>query len=225
MAKETDPGRIPGPVVIDNCCQVILDYSLPNGKLAHNILHARVQPSFAATTGIANPIMNAMVAAWSAAGGLGSQCAASTTFQAVSLRDVRVANMPLVTSTVASVVGTDPGIALASQIALVITLRTANAGRAFRGRVYIPGWGVVAQGGGTMASAAAGTAAHAWIVAVQSALNAQSMVLAIGQPARQQYTSPVTGRTIPARVSGVADVTQIILRDNTFDTQRRRSQL
>jgi hypothetical protein len=198
-------------------------YTLPNGKLARNNTHARVQPAFQATTGVANPLMNALVTAWNAVGGLGSQCPATTTLTRVELRDLREANLPLVESTVTAVPGTDTGIALASQLAFVITLRTAKSGRAFRGRVYIPGFAVVAQAAGTMATQACADACHAFVVALQAAENAQLMTMGVAQPQRDAYNSPVTGAPIPARDATIQDVTGIVIRDLFFDTQRRRS--
>jgi hypothetical protein len=143
--------------------------------------------------------------------------------EVVQLRDLRTANMPFVASTGGATVGTGVATALPPGVALVISERTAQAGRGFRGRIYLPGLDSSAVTAATgAASAAANTAAVNFITAVQTALTGQGITLAIANPARQAYTGR-TLRAIPARAAGMITVTSIVARLTALTSQRRRS--
>jgi hypothetical protein len=216
-----DPGRIPGSVVIPNTIQVRLIWSLPNGKTVYNVLHGTVAGGFSATSTVAENIFSAIKAAagWTA---LKANINSGVSLAGVDLRDMRSANQPLVASTSAASAGTGAGTALPPGDALVVTLRTANAGRGFRGRVYLPGFDSSAMAAGGVAAAGTVTNATSFVTAVQTALTGQSITMAIAQPARQQYTGS-TGALHPARAAGAAVVTSIVTRNNIFDHQRRRA--
>jgi len=216
-----DPGRIAGAVVIPNCIQVRLIWTLPNGKTAYNVLHATVAGGFSATSAVAESVFTAIKAAagwtsWKANVNSGVSLAG------VDLRDMRSANQPLVASTSAASAGTGAGTALPPGDALCVTLRTANAGRAFRGRVYLPGLDSSALAAGGVAAAGTVTNSSAFVTAVQTALSGQSMTMAIAQPARAAYTGS-TGAAHAARAAAMATVTSITTRNNIIDHQRRRA--
>lgn len=218
-----DPGRIPGPQIIPNTVEVVLNWELPNGKVVHNVLHGRVAGGFSATAGVAEAIRAAITSGgdWT---GYAAQLNDGVSLLGVSLRDLRAANMPLVDSTGVAAAGTATGDALPSEVALVVTLRTAFAGRGFRGRVYLPGFDTASLDPDGTATAGAISAARTFVQHVQSALTASGITLGIAQPARQAYTSPRTGAAIPARSATIVDVTNIVTRNDVFDSQRRRSQ-
>jgi hypothetical protein len=218
-----DPGRIPGPQIIPNTVEVVLNWELPNGKVVHNVLHGRVAGGFSATAGVAEAIRAAITsgADWT---GYAAQLNDGVSLLGVSLRDLRAANMPLVDSTGVAAAGTATGDALPPEVALVVTLRTAFAGRGFRGRVYLPGFDTASLDADGTATAGAISAARTFVQHVQTALTASGITLGIAQPARQAYTSPRTGAAIPARSATIVDVTNIVTRNDVFDSQRRRSQ-
>lgn len=218
-----DPGRIPGPQIIPNTVEVVLNWELPNGKVVHNVLHGRVAGGFSATAGVAEAIRAAITSGgdWT---GYAAQLNDGVSLLGVSLRDLRAANMPLVDSTGVAAAGTATGDALPPEVALVVTLRTAFAGRGFRGRVYLPGFDTASLDPDGTATAGAISAARTFVQHVQSALTASGITLGIAQPARQAYTSPRTGAAIPARSATIVDVTNIVTRNDVFDSQRRRSQ-
>lgn len=216
-----DAGRIAGAVIIPNCIQVRLLWSLPNARTAVNVLHASVAGGFSPTSTIAEAIFTAIKAAagwtsWKARVNTGISLAG------VDLRDMRSYNQPLVASTSAASAGTGAGTALPPGDALVVTLRTANAGRGYRGRVFLPGLDSSALAAGGVAAAGTVTDSAAFVTAVQAALTGQSMTMAIAQPARAQYEG-TTGAVHPARAAGVAPVTSIVTRNNIIDHQRRRA--
>lgn len=218
-----DPGRIPGSVVIPATVQVVLNWTLPSGKTVHNVLHALVGSGFAADAATAQAIYAAIIAsagwtAWKA------RINSGVSFAGVSLRDLRAAFLPLAESTGAATPGTGAGTALPPGNALVVTLRTANAGRGFRGRVYLPGLDTGALAAGGVAAAGTMTDAAGFVSAVSAALTASGGTLAIAQPARAAYTG--SGNTPhSARSAAAQTVTSIVVRDNTIDSQRRRAQV
>lgn len=218
-----DPGRIPGPVIIPNAIEVDLLWTLASGKTGiKNVLHGQVAGGFTPTATIAQAIYAAIVgsAQWTA---YAPYLHTTASFVGVQLRDLRTANNPFVASTGAATAGTGAGSALPPGVSIPITLRTASAGRGFRGRLYLPGLDSATLVAGTGAIlAAAVTAAVNFVTEVQTALTAQSITLSIAQPARQAYTGR-KGRAIPARGANIANVTSIVNRLATFTSQRRRS--
>lgn len=216
-----DAGRIAGPIVIPNAVQVRLIWSLANGKTVFNVLHGSVPGGFAATSTVAEAIFAAIKAsaAWTA---LKANLSSGVSLTGVDLRDLRSANQPLAASTGAASPGTGAGTALPPGDALCVTLRTAGAGRGFRGRVYLPGFDSTAMAAGGVAAAGTVTNATSFVTAVQTALSGQSITMAIAQPARQAYTGS-TGAAHSARGAAVQPVTSIVTRNNIFDHQRRRA--
>lgn len=217
-----DPGRIAGPVVIPNAIEVDLLWNLASGKQVRNVLHGQVAAGFTATAAVAQAVYAAVIASasWTA---YKPFINANASLAAVQLRDLRTANMPFVASTGAATPGTGVATALPPGVSLVISERTASAGRGFRGRIYLPGLdsSVVTAATGA-ASAAANTAAVNFITAVQTALTASSITLSIANPARQAYTGR-KGRAILARPAGIINVTSIVARLTALTSQRRRS--
>lgn len=217
-----DPGRIAGPIIIPNAIEVDLVWNLASGKQVKNVLHGQVAGGFAATAAVAQAVYAAIIAsaAWTAYKPFVNL---NGSFAAVNLRDLRTPNMPVVTSTGGATAGTGAASALPPGVALVISQRTAQAGRGFRGRCYLPALDSVCLTAATgAASAAANTAAANFITAVSTALTASAITLSIAQPARQAYTGR-KGRAIGARAAGIVNVTSIVARLTALTSQRRRS--
>lgn len=216
----SDPGAIGGPKIIPNCAQISLVWTLPDTKLAHQVFTGRYPGTFNGTQAQANSIMTAFSSggAWST---LAAFFSTDTFLSAVTIRDLNTANQPLIQSNVASAAGTSASPALPNETAVNVTLRTALAGRANRGRSYVPGWATNALGAGNVVAAAAVTALNAWAQTWPNALAAGSYTLVIGQPARAAYTGS-SGTQHPARAAGSVQVTSLVVRDNHWDSQRRR---
>jgi len=104
----------------------------------------------------------------------------------------------------------------------VVSLRTAQSGRAFRGRVYLGGWAINAADDNGFAIDAAVVGATAFMQDVQAALSAKNFELAIGHRGHDTYVSPATGLDVPAEAAGSVPVTAIAVLDQRFDSQRRR---
>lgn len=222
MSKVPDLGRILGPIVISNAIEVDLVWNLANGRQVKNVLHGQVAGGFAATAAIAEAVRAAIVASaqWTA---WKPFINASCSFQGVNLRDLRLAQYPLVNSTGGATAGTGVGTTLQPGASIVVTERTAFAGRSNRGRVYLTGLDSAALTAATgAATAAANTAALNFMTAVQTALGTSGITLAIANPARAAYTGK-HNRPIPARPAGIVPVTGFATRLTTLASQRRRA--
>lgn len=220
--KRFDAGRIKGPVIIANCIEVDLLWNLASTKQVKNVLHGQVASGFTATAAIAQAVYAAIIASASwTAWALDLHTTAS--FAGVQLRDLRTANMPFVLSTGGATAGTGAASALPPGASLVVTLRTASAGRGFRGRVYLPGLDSVVLTAATgAATPTANTNAVNFITAVQTAMATSGITLSLAQPARNAYTG-IGGRAILARPAAVVNVTTILARLTALTSQRRRS--
>jgi hypothetical protein len=216
----SDPGMIGGPIVIPNCVQVVLNWTLADGKVGHNVMYGRAAGVPAPTPAQADLIFDALStgAQWTA---LAAVLSTSTSFTGLTLRSVHTANNPLVASTHAAKAGADATQALPNEMAACLTLRTAATGPSNRGRMYIPGFSVATVTAANVLSAAAVTALTNWAGTIIGAFAAGSLTLVIGQPARQAYTGS-TGTLHPARTANSVTVSSVILRNNTWDSQRRR---
>lgn len=217
-----DPGRIGGPVIVPNCVACKIIWTLPDTRVAVNVLHGIVAGGFAPTVALANAIQAALTtgAEWTA---LRPFLHTATFLTAVELLDIRAPNLAPVRSTNAAVAGTGAGVPMAPQTALVVTLRTALAGIANRGRAYVPGFSSAAQQANQTASAAAVAALQAWSNNIWfAALTASGLALCLAHPARAAYVG-ATGTQHVARAAGTVPVTSAIVRNGIWDTQRRRA--
>lgn len=222
MSKVPDLGRVLGPIVIPNAIEVDLVWNLANGRQVKNVLHGQVAGGFNVTAAIAEAVRASIVgsASWTA---WKAFINAACSFQGVNMRDLTVAQKPLVNSTGGSTAGTGVGTALQPGASIVVTERTANAGRSNRGRVYLTGLDSSALTAATgAATAGANTAALNFMTAVQTALTASGITLAIANPARLAYTGK-HNRPIPARAAGIVPVTSFATRLTTLASQRRRA--
>lgn len=218
-----DLGAIGGHVHVPQCAQIGIQWFLPDGKIGHNILYGRYSGPFGGSQAQANSIMTSLTTgtAWTT---LATFLHTNTALAAVTIRDVNPedGSGQLIQSSNASVPGTGTGSALPSEVAAVLTKRTAKAGRQFRGRVYVPGFATVALGLTDTITAAAVTALTNWGGTFGSAMLASGYTHVLGLQARAAYTSPKTGTHFDARPAQSVDVVSTTCRDNHWDSQRKR---
>ena len=215
-----DPGAIGGPVVVPQAAQIVINWGQEDAVFAHTVLYGRYAGPFGGTVAQANNIMTALTTGgtWTAFAAF----LASTSFiSGVTIRDVNTAGNVAISSTNAGVPGTSASPALPNEVAAVVTFRTSRAGPGHRGRMYIPGFATNALGAGNVIAAAAVTAVQNWANVIPSAFIASGYTHVLGLPARASYTG-ATGTVHPARAATTEDVTQRLVRDNHWDTQRRR---
>jgi hypothetical protein len=216
----SDPGYDPNNRTIPNCVEVALGFNTDASKAAHIVLHARYGAGFTPSTAIANAILaglntgpqfTAMAAFW----------AGTTNLLLVTLRDLNAPNQPIVPSATSNGLGTSVSPALPGEVAAAVTFRTNNVGPAFRGRMYVPGWATNALGAGNVIAATAVTALQNWANTIPTVLTAQGLQFALGQHARVAYTG-VGGKQHPQRAATTVLITSQTVRDNHWDSQRRR---
>lgn len=217
----SDPGHIAGPIRIPNCIRVVFNWTLPGTKTAHNVLYGRTAGTPAPTVAMAQAIFSAMSsgAAWTT---LAGNLAGSVTFASVTVQSVHDIQLEILSSTGTAVPGAGAGAAVPNEVALAVTFKSAKLGPANRGRIFIPGWVTTNVQTTNLALAGAVTALDTWAKTITSVFGGQGMTHVIGQPARAAYVSDRTGRSFPARAAGSVDVTQIVVRNAAYDSQRRR---
>jgi len=216
----SDPGAIGGPVVVPQCAQIVIRWALDNGKFGNNVLYGRYAGSFAGTTAQADAIKTALTtgASWTA---LAAFFSVQQGISAVTIRNVNIADQPVLSSNTTFVPGTSASTALPNEVSAVITLRTAFTGPQNRGRMYIPGWASNSVGAINIIAGGAVTALQNWAATIPGALSGSGYTLVIGQKARAAYTGS-TGTQHPARAATSQAVTSLVVRDNHWDSTRRR---
>jgi len=202
--------------------QVRWIWVLPTGVAAYNVTHARYTPPFPGTTTMADNLSIALQNLFTSAA-LPQWFPTNTTLAGVDLRDINQANQPLINrSTGAQVVGTSTSLPMPTEVAIALTLRTALTGQSNRGRIFIPGWAANAAAVGAVIAPLLMTDLATFANGLRGVYTGQGLTLVIAQPARNGYTSPTTGRVHPARSATSIDVANVVVRDNHFDTVRRR---
>jgi len=150
-----------------------------------------------------------------------SALATTLVFTGVGVIDLRAANNPEISSTGTSLAGTGTAVALPDQVSCVVTLRTAFAGRSFRGRVYTFGW---TEGGnladGTIADAVA-TGAVNLVNAMSVGIAAAGGQMAIRSPELPERPSK-PGGTLQPKPFAITPLSGFEVRDRIWDTNRRR---
>jgi hypothetical protein len=215
-----DPGYSPGNRIIPGVAQIRLKYFLVDGKTGYNVLHGSYAGAFHGSQAEANAILTALSsgAQWTA---LAAFLGTGLALAGVDIRDLGVANAPIIASLPGGSNGASASPSLPSEVAAVITLRTAFTGPANRGRIYMPGWATNALGTADVIAAAAVTALGNWGSIIAGALSAQGYVFGVAHYARLAYTG-ATGTPHPARPAGLVPITNVAVRDNHWDTVRRR---
>lgn len=194
------------PLVIPDTVRVNLVWSLTTVEYAVNVIHYTVPPgqivSSATATDLAADIGNAF-----GAGSLDTYISDQVALTRVSVRDIRTANQPEFQAAL-NAGGLSASEILPLQTAMCATLRTALAGRSFRGRYYQTGFTIAANTAtGSIETLAAG-ALEEFLTNISSP-TVQTNLWTLG------VMSPTLGETNP--------VTAIEVRDVVWDTQRRRA--
>lgn len=224
---------MPGPPqVVANAVQVRLLWLIQT-ETAFNVLNFRATSSVVVNQALADSlgtqIKPSFAAQWA------GHVAAGSSLQKVGVRDLRVANQAEYVDSGAAQNGGAAADALPPQDAVVVTLRTAKAGRSYRGRVYLPGLSELDNTSAGVTSTAANTAAAAFINDIASRLQPLGLFLAVlSRPHDQVVITAVTthsdGTTTSrvlshetAKTGEINDVTLVQVRNARTETQRRRN--
>lgn len=124
-------------LVVPNGGQLRLHWVMGT-ELAFNVLGLRIGSGAVVDLAVANALGDAVSSAFNTAT-LSINLDSGTVLQGVGVRDLRQANLPeIMSSTFVEKVGTGGGSRSSYLNSLCVTLRTAKAGKSFRGRVYLP---------------------------------------------------------------------------------------
>lgn len=143
------------------------------------------------------------------------------TFTELGIRDISVANRAEFTSNAGEMSGTGTGDLLPLSVAAVATLRTAGAGKSFRGRVYFSGWTEAQNDPSGRALAAVNTAIRALLDGFNAVVKTHGLQLGV-------VSRPQAAKTIPQKViaqrSGQANpIVSVETRNTKWESQRRRT--
>jgi len=220
------------PLVVPNAVQVRLMYALA-GNGAFNVINARKAGSQVINQALVNLLGAAIKAAWTTY--IAPHARNDSALIRVGLRDLSAPNQPEYLDTSAAVGGSGVGDTLPVNNAVNVTLRTAESGKSKRGRVYVGGFTEAANTALGNVDPAVSLAAVNFVDAVDDALVAQSMKMVVLSRPAYAYVDNRTwtfndGRTEVdvigrgnARAGSMQDVTLIQSRNDSWESQRRRT--
>lgn len=169
---------------------------------------------------MANTVFGSLKALWTT--NLAPQCPVTTAFTGIRLRDINTPGNALISSSGAAANGSSAtNEALPRQIAACLTVRTAKAGKQFRGRMYFTGFSESANGADNHMAAATKTALDAFAAGFVTAANVANLVFGVCH--RPTAFDENTGLPISPGLGFVTPAIQVVCRDNVWDSQRRRA--
>lgn len=188
------------------------------------VTHSTIPSATAVDVNLANALFNSIKALWTAQ--LAPLCPATApntvAYQSVLLRDLRQPNLAEVSSNSAAALGTAATQDLLPRsIASCFTIRTLNAGKRFRGRMYWFGYAETANGADGRMTAAAKTAFDAFCAGFLTAANVNGLQLGVSH--RPTTFDPITGLPIDPGRGFTTIATQVLCRDTRWDSQRKRA--
>ena len=206
--------------VIANCGQLKINWSGPTRTWAniYGMIGLPTLPVF--DQALANALFTSIAAALPASG-LASLLADTVILESISIRSLNSANQPEFVGTGTPVGGGGVGDMLPLSVAACVTLRTAQAGKSFRGRSYISGFTETQNDANGRISTAANTAAQSWVQQIVGALGTHNMGMAVLSFARDAATIPA--KTVVAKPGFGNTVTALLVRNTKWESQRRRT--
>lgn len=208
------------PLVIPNALMFTLNWSgeTRTWKNVVGILSTGTFPTVDQT--FANSQFSSMRASMVASGML-PLLASTVVLESMSVRAINIANQPEFIGTGTPLAGGGTTDCLPLNVAMCITLRTAMAGKSFRGRIYFSGWDEATNLATARSDPAVGTACVNFLSTWNTNLAASGLAQAV-------LSRPAPAKTIPEKVfagrAGQATrVTIQLARSDKWDSQRRRT--
>lgn len=206
------------PLVLANAVQVRLIWQCAS-KSVSNVLAGQVGGGYTNSQVHADALGVDVLADFTSSG-LKALMADSTYLVGVGIRDLRTANQVEYISTATEVIGTGAGDPLPNELAAVVTLRTALAGKRYRGRVYFSGANEAQNSGTGTIEGAFNTAIVTFMTNVQADMGTQGITLSVlSRPTYLNLAPPADTMVWPGALT---PVTAITARDTAWDSQRRR---
>jgi len=210
---------VSGPVVIPNCLEMKLHWTL-GGARCSNVLHGMNSFPAPLDPTLAEQLFAAMKANTSTTAFLGI-CTPGLAFTGVSVKDLRTANQADLPSTGGAALGTSADPPLASNAALVVTLRTAQSGQGFRGRIYLLGLVASTLDDANTFSDATNGIATAFVEGIRQVMSTNTMPMGVAQRALGAGTHH-DGSPWAARPADIIPVVSVDVANTRVDSQRRR---
>lgn len=208
-----------GPLVIPNCVEVRLRFTC-EGRTHSIVLHAIRQGTTTVDGVLAQTLFTAFTGTFTSSGYAGI-VDPNATFASVGVKDLNSPNLVEFLSTGAGVVGTGTPPEMPAQVAIVVTHRTLQAGRAFRGRSYLGCLVQAAAQTSYTATTAADTAAAAFMNGIRTNMASSQLTFCVAQRALQAGTDKA-GNVLAPRAANTVQIAQSVIVNPRFDTQRRR---
>lgn len=150
-----------------------------------------------------------------------ARLAPTVVFESLTIRDIHLPNRPEFTSTGTPVSGGGTGDCLPLNVAAVVTVRTALAGKSFRGRTYFSGFAESENDAQGRQSAAVNTSIVSAMTSINSICAGHS--LTIGVVSRPQDAKTIPAKTITSRAGQATAVQSFAARNTKWESQRRRT--
>lgn len=207
--------------IVRNGAQVRIRWNFA-GAPGMNVIGSTGSAANNVNQALADTLDTAIKAAWSGSG-YQALCPAATLLESVGVRSTGTSTAPEYISGQPSVAGSAAATdALVRAAAAVVTLRTALAGKSYRGRLFLGGWGEGANTAGAGISAEAEAAALSFIGTIQTALQASGLALAVLSPALPERQTEA-GTPLPAKVDTATPVISWQIRNVGWGSQRLRN--
>lgn len=201
------------PVVIEGTLNIRVIWTLSGVEFAINVLNANIGAAAVVNAAMASTIAGHVGSAHGTSG-LNALQPDTVAIDRVDIRDVRTANQPILSAAVGSAGTIVGGDLLPRGNALVVTSRTALAGRSFRGRTYIPGLAETASGLDGRATTAAQDAVSAFLTDFNTSMTTEGWPLGVAS----LFSAGV--RRDPGIIN---NITGFITRNGVWDRQWRRT--
>lgn len=210
---------VAGAVVIPDCLECKLHW-LIGGVRCSNVLHGTNSFPAPLDPTLPEQLFSAIKAATSTTAWL-ALLSPTVSFTGVSVKDLRTANQSELLSTGGAALGTGTGDPLSAGTALVVTHRTQQSGQGYRGRSYLAGMVASTLTDPNSFSAAANSAALAFLEGVRQVMASNTMPMVVAQRALAAGTHH-DGSPWSARPADVVPVIALDIANPRVDTQRRR---
>jgi len=169
---------------------------------------------------LANTLFSAAKTSFTSSGAQ-AEFATTVSFTGIRVKDVRTANLAEHESNGAAIAGTGVGTVASLNDALVVTKRTAQSGKAFRGRMYFGGLAVGALDTPTHWDPAKGQNLVNWCTSLLASWNTSGLQAAVLGKHLMAGTDHA-GNPLPERAARAIPITEFDIANSRKDSQRRR---
>jgi len=169
---------------------------------------------------LANALFSAAKTSFTSSGAQ-AEFASTVSFTGVRVKDVNTANLAEHESNGAAILGTGTGTVSSLNDALVVTKRTAQSGKAFRGRMYFGGLAVTALDTPTHWDPAKGQNLVNWCTSLMASWLTNGITAAVLGKHLMAGTDHA-GNQLPERAARGVAITEFDIANSRKDSQRRR---